>query len=79
MWIVGEYERVDPPHSLAYTWRLEPGPGDVQRVTVRFEARDGTTEIIVLHERISNPAMRDMHEQGWFGCLDGLVRLVEMD
>ena len=49
------------------------------RVTVRFEARDGTTEIIVLHERISNPAMRDMHEQGWFGCLDGLVRLVEMD
>ncbi len=49
MWIVGEYERVDPPHALTYTWRLEPGDGDIQRVSVRFEARDGATEIIVVN------------------------------
>jgi hypothetical protein len=42
-------------------------------VTVRFEPRDGGTEVIVVHERIASAAARATHEQGWIGCFDGLV------
>lgn len=73
VWIVGEFELVAPPHKLVYTWRLEPDSQAPERVTVRFEPRDGATEVIVVHERIPNTATRDMHEQGWHGCLAGLA------
>lgn len=73
LWIVGTFEHIDPPRALVYSWRLDPGPNTLERVTVRFEARGADTEIIVLHERIAGEAMRADHEQGWRGCLDGLV------
>jgi uncharacterized protein YndB with AHSA1/START domain len=75
LWIVGEYEVVDPPHKLVYTWRLESQPEEAsERVTVSFEPRGvGATEVIVVHERIPDTSTRERHEQGWIGCLDGLV------
>jgi len=79
LWIVGEFERIDPPHRLVYSWRLAPGTGPSERVTVRFQPRDKATEVIITHEKIASPADRDQHEQGWFGCLDGLVALVEAE
>ena len=48
-----------------------------ERVTVTFEARGEETEVIVAHELILTEATRDMHEQGWVGCLDGLVHYLE--
>lgn len=74
VWIVEEFELIEPPHKLVYTWRLEPDSQASERVTVRFEPREGATEVIVVHERIANRATRDMHEKGWQGCLDGLEK-----
>jgi uncharacterized protein YndB with AHSA1/START domain len=71
VWIAGEFELVAPPHRLAYSWRIEPAPPT--RVTVRFEPRDGGTEVIVVHERIPSADIRDEHARGWDGCLDGLA------
>ena len=73
LWIVGEFEVVEPPHMLVYTWRLEGISETTERVTVRFEARGADTEVVVTHERILNQAARDQHQQGWLGCLDGLA------
>lgn len=76
--IEGEFEAVEPPHRLVYTWRTNPGGGDTERVTVRFEPRGGeTTEVIVVHEQIATDAVRRSHEDGWIGCLDGLERHVD--
>jgi len=61
------------PHRLVYTWRA--GDDQVSRVTVRFEPRGDATEVIVIHEQIPNEAVRESHEGGWKGCLDGLERL----
>ncbi|MEM8587856.1 MAG: SRPBCC domain-containing protein [Pseudomonadota bacterium] len=77
LWIVGEFERIEPPRMLVYSWRLEPGSGNTERVSVRFVPKDAATEVIITHERIANETDRDEHEQGWFGCLDGLAALVE--
>ena len=76
LWIVGEFERVTPPHELVYTWRVEPASQASERVTVRFEPRDGATDVIIVHERIPDRAARDRHERGWHGCLDGLAEYV---
>jgi uncharacterized protein YndB with AHSA1/START domain len=72
--IEGAFEHIDPPHKLVYTWRMGQELVESSRVTVRFEPRGDATEVIVVHEQIPTPAVRDSHEQGWQGCLDGLER-----
>lgn len=72
--IEGVFESIEPPFRLVYTWRLGPEPAESSRVTVRFEPRGDATEVIVVHEQISSVAVRDSHEHGWRGCLDGLER-----
>lgn len=74
LWIVGEFEVIDRPHRLTYTWRLEGSDAGAERVTVRFEARGATTDVIVTHASIATEALRDQHKHGWVGCLDGLAR-----
>jgi uncharacterized protein YndB with AHSA1/START domain len=76
LWIAGEFEVIEPPRRLTYTWRLEGISDTAERVTVRFEKRGETTEVTVTHERIANETLRDQHQHGWEGCLDGLAEYV---
>jgi uncharacterized protein YndB with AHSA1/START domain len=73
VWITGKFQIIEPPHQLTYIWQIEDSSGPSELVTVRFEARVGGTEVIIPHERIPDRTKRDRHEQGWFGCLNGLV------
>ena len=73
VWIAGEYELVMPPNELVYTWRTEPGPPETTRVRVRFESRDGGTEVVISHEDNTSIEVRESHEQGWLGCLSNLA------
>jgi uncharacterized protein YndB with AHSA1/START domain len=77
VWISGEFELVDPPKLLVYSWHVEGRavPSGPSRVTVRFEPRSAGTEVIVLHERIDSEETRVDHEHGWNGCLDNLETL----
>jgi hypothetical protein len=45
-----------------------------ERVTVEFHPRGSATEVVISHDLIADAATRKQHEQGWYGCLDGLVR-----
>jgi uncharacterized protein YndB with AHSA1/START domain len=72
--IEGMFTAIEPPTKLVYTWNVSPGPETTEVVTVMFEARGDTTEVIVVHEHIATQAQRDSHEEGWIGCLDGLER-----
>jgi len=73
VWISGEFESIEPPHSLVYTWQVEPSGSAPERVTVRFDARGDATDVVIRHERIVDPEARAGHEAGWVGCLDGLA------
>jgi uncharacterized protein YndB with AHSA1/START domain len=76
VWIAGEFERIDPPHELVYSWHLGTDDAEPERVTVRLDPRGDATEVIVIHERIPTRAVCDEHEDGWRGCLDGLAEYV---
>ena len=75
LWISGEFEEIVAPDRLVYTWKLDSLPESIQRVTVRFEPVEDGTEIVILHERVPE-SVRDTHEQGWNGCLDGLIEFL---
>jgi len=76
LWIGGEFEVIERPRLLIYTWPLEGAPSS-ERVTVRFEPRGAATEVIVTHEGIRNEALRRQHQMGWYGCLDGLAEYLK--
>jgi uncharacterized protein YndB with AHSA1/START domain len=78
VWIRGTFETIERPRLIAYTWQLESAtaPMPPERVTVRFDARDDGTEVVIQHERIANDTARRGHELGWEGCLDGLADYV---
>jgi len=76
IWITGEYRIIEPPTKLVYTWEIESESNASEVVTVRFEAREKGTEVIVTHERIRDVSIRKQHDQGWQGCLDGLAKYV---
>jgi uncharacterized protein YndB with AHSA1/START domain len=74
LWIAGEFEVIEAPSRLIYSWRLEIPGASTERVSVSFVPRDTGTEVIVTHERIASDAARTQHESGWIGCLAGLAR-----
>jgi uncharacterized protein YndB with AHSA1/START domain len=69
VWIAGAFERIERPRLLIYSWQLEPGHGDPERVTIRFDASGNGTEVVVVHEQIEGEAEKQGHERGWFDCL----------
>lgn len=73
LWIAGEYEAIERPRLLIYTWTVETKSPSRERVTVRFEDHEQGTNLILEHERIETTALRDQHQQGWHDCVDGLV------
>src|SRR5260370_1262309 len=62
LWITGEFEVIEPPRKLVYTWRIEPETKSSERVTVLFEPSGDYTEVGGKSERISNEELRKMHE-----------------
>jgi hypothetical protein len=60
------FERITPPRKSIYSWSIEGAPAQSisERVTVRFEARGKTTDVIVIHERATTVTIRDQHAHG---------------
>ncbi len=72
-WITGEYQTIERPRLLEYTWGFEPrGTEPWSLVSATFTPRDGGTEVTVRHSWLSDD-VRPQHEMGWNGCLDGLL------
>jgi uncharacterized protein YndB with AHSA1/START domain len=73
--VAGEYTVVERPRRLVYTWRWEGMPNETL-VTVEFHA-DGDGTRVELHQAgFPDAHDRDMHADGWGGCLDNLARRV---
>ena len=72
LWIFGEFEVVDKPVKLVFSWRVSTSTAAPERVTIDFQPHRAGTQIVLTHEKIPTAERREQHESGWCGCLDGL-------
>jgi uncharacterized protein YndB with AHSA1/START domain len=61
----GIYQIVDPPAKLAFSWSGGDNPNAVTLVTVDFFALDDETELVITHERFTDPDLARRYEMGW--------------
>jgi uncharacterized protein YndB with AHSA1/START domain len=79
--VFGEYTEVRPPERLAYTWTWEGEP-EIMRgserslVVVDFLEAGDATEVLLTQRGFAGTQIRDLHAEGWQGCLDSLGRRV---
>ena len=76
IWIVGTFEDVNPPEKLVYNWSIEAMGVASTLVTVLFNEHPEGTELVLTHERFNAAPVRDMHLQGWGGCVAKLETLL---
>lgn len=76
IWISGRFQRVRKPEELVYTWNVSILPEERTLVRVKFVTHPDGTELTLTHERFVVETVRDMHLQGWNGCIDKLEALL---
>lgn len=72
--VCGVFHEIRGPEKLVFTWRWETKPMEDTFVTVELHDRGASTELVLVHERLTPVDFRDRHEHGWIGCLDQLGR-----
>lgn len=76
--VVGEFTELNPYDRIGFTWTWESKPdfGGDSRVTIElFDATyedQPATELLLTHERLTQPLERSDHTTGWLGCLKNL-------
>jgi uncharacterized protein YndB with AHSA1/START domain len=75
--IVGEYVTIEPPHRLVFTFESRHAGEDTTLVTVTLKPGDDdeTTDMTILHERISD-RFGIAAPRGWGSMLDKLEVLL---
>lgn len=76
----GEYQSIDRPNQLSFTWCWEepdPHAGIDTLVTIDFIDKGTTTELVVSHIKLDGPGMKDRHSAGWSGTLHRLQTWLE--
>ena len=70
----GAYRVITPVERLCFSWRWE-GSEVTTEVEVTLRAAGGATELQLRHQQFEGEPARDMHAQGWEGCLAKLMEL----
>ena len=73
--VSGDYRRVQPFETLAFTWTWEDSDMDVGEtlVTLQLTEQGDSTELVLTHELLPAGDKRDEHEHGWNAILDSFA------
>jgi uncharacterized protein YndB with AHSA1/START domain len=74
--VVGTFREVRPPERLVFTWTWEGKDMGETLVTLEFNDRGGSTDLVLTHELFPTQDVRDEHSGGWDGCLSRLATLL---
>ncbi len=72
----GQFVEIKAPNKLAMTFTWIENGGDIGNtlLTVELKSRGKGTDVILIHEKLPNEAMRQAHASGWEGSLESLER-----
>jgi uncharacterized protein YndB with AHSA1/START domain len=74
--VSGTYLQIERPHKLVFTWIGLLTNHVSTLVTVEFHPRGEETDLVLTHERLPTPAIREGHTRGWGNILDHLADAV---
>jgi uncharacterized protein YndB with AHSA1/START domain len=76
--ISGEFEEVEPPARLAYTFQYDPPTADDREtlVILSLVERGESTEVSLAHGAFATPERYALHEAGWSESFERLERLL---
>lgn len=76
--VYGEYVEISRPDRLIFTWAWEHSDDGAQMlVTVELTENPDGTALTLLHEKLPSETSRDLHKEGWDGCLSRLDTVFE--
>ncbi len=66
----GEYVKFNPYNQIVFTWEWESDEQKVNSlVTIDLTEKEGTTDMVLTHEKLASQESVDLHSEGWTGCL----------
>ncbi len=75
--IHGEYVALNPYDQIVFTWEWESDEEQVNSlVTIDLSENNGTTNMMLLHEKLASQESVDLHTEGWTGCVAQLEAFV---
>lgn len=75
--LTGAFLEVEPPTTLAFTFRWEPHEDDRETVvSLTLEHLAGTTLLRLTHGEFATAERHDLHEAGWTESLERLEQLL---
>jgi uncharacterized protein YndB with AHSA1/START domain len=66
----GAYQEITRPHRIVFTWNSPYAGNHGSLVTVEFNAKGRSTEIVITHERLPSEEMVQAHSGGWSSILE---------
>ena len=72
----GEYQLVEPPRRLVFTWVWDHHPDEPQLIELEFSEREGRTTVLMTNSAIPTDGRLEDQERGWRVCYDNLERLL---
>ena len=72
----GVYKELSPGRKLVFTWGWDGSQEATTLVTIEFRKNAAGTELTLTHTKFVDEAARDMHSQGWVGCVGRLEKLM---
>ena len=71
----GRYLVLDRPKRISFTWQWEESGTEKgeSKVTIDLSPEGDGTRLVLTHERLASTESRDLHSEGWTGCLSRLV------
>lgn len=68
--IHGQYVALTPYDQIVFTWEWESDEEHVNSlVTIDLSDNNGTTDMVLTHEKLASQESVDLHSEGWLGCL----------
>lgn len=71
----GVYRVIEKFKKIAFTWGWEDSSDAETLVTVELRRNGAGTELTLTHSEFADDGTRDMHNQGWMGCIGRLETL----